>query len=187
MVFKMPQKDPTLWYKMAFGVLLEPSSSIHSTTYIFLAPTYCVLGRRKQQPTPVFLPGESQGRGCRLWGRRESDTTEAAQQQQHCVPGTVLPWKLCSKSYLGDQCCLTSEENMQSSHWVHAFLRSSLQKQWQVILYKSLLGAPPTNRIVPLVFTKYSQFHKCYNFPLFLSPLPRLFLCLEHFTVFAPF
>ena len=36
--------------------------------------------RRKGQPTPVFLPGESQGRGslvgCRLWGRTESDTTE---------------------------------------------------------------------------------------------------------------
>ena len=37
--------------------------------------------RRKWQPTPVFLPGESQGRGslvgCRLWGPTESDTTEA--------------------------------------------------------------------------------------------------------------
>ena len=37
--------------------------------------------RRKWQPTPVFLPGESQGRGspvgCRLWGHTESDTTEA--------------------------------------------------------------------------------------------------------------
>ena len=36
--------------------------------------------RRKQQPTPVFLPGESQGRrslvGCHLWGRTKSDTTE---------------------------------------------------------------------------------------------------------------
>ena len=36
--------------------------------------------RRKWQPTPVFLPGKSQGRGslvgCRLWGRTESDTTE---------------------------------------------------------------------------------------------------------------
>ena len=42
--------------------------------------------RRKWQPTPVFLPGESQRRGslvgCRLWGRTESDTTEATQQQQ---------------------------------------------------------------------------------------------------------
>ena len=31
-------------------------------------------------PTPVFLPGESQGQeslvGCRLWGRTESDMTE---------------------------------------------------------------------------------------------------------------
>ena len=37
--------------------------------------------RRKWQPTPVFLPGEYQGRGslvgCHLWGRTESDTTEA--------------------------------------------------------------------------------------------------------------
>ena len=37
--------------------------------------------RGKWQPTPVFLPGESQGWGslvgCRLWGRTESDTTEA--------------------------------------------------------------------------------------------------------------
>ena len=35
----------------------------------------------KWQPTPVFLPGESQGQwslvGCRLWGLTESDTTEA--------------------------------------------------------------------------------------------------------------
>ena len=39
--------------------------------------------RRKWQPTPVFLPGESQGRGslvgCRPWGRTESDTTDATQ------------------------------------------------------------------------------------------------------------
>ena len=37
--------------------------------------------RSKWQPTPVFLPGESQGRGslvgCRLWDHTESDTTEA--------------------------------------------------------------------------------------------------------------
>ena len=37
--------------------------------------------RRKWQPTPVFLPGESQGwwklMGCHLWGRTKSDMTEA--------------------------------------------------------------------------------------------------------------
>ena len=50
---------------------------------------------RKWQPTPVFLPGESQGWqslvGCRLWGCTESDTTEATwqQQQQHRVGKTA--------------------------------------------------------------------------------------------------
>ena len=37
--------------------------------------------RRQWQPTPVFLPGESQGQGSlvgwSLWGRTELDTTEA--------------------------------------------------------------------------------------------------------------
>ena len=45
--------------------------------------------RRKWQPTPVFLPGESQGRGslvgCRLWDCTESDTTEATLQQQQAL------------------------------------------------------------------------------------------------------
>ena len=45
--------------------------------------------RRKWQPTPVFLPGESQGQGslvgCCLWGRTESDTTEVTWQQQQLI------------------------------------------------------------------------------------------------------
>ena len=45
----------------------------------------CMCWRRKWQPTPVFLPRESQGRwslvGYCLWGRIESDMTEATQQQ----------------------------------------------------------------------------------------------------------
>ena len=55
--------------------------------------------RRKWQPTPVFLPGESQGGGslvgCRLWGRTESDTTEGTQQQQQLLSHVQLfapPW-----------------------------------------------------------------------------------------------
>ena len=63
--------------------------------------------RRKWQPTPVFLPGEPQGRGslvgCRLWGRTESDTTEATyqqqqQQQQPVVMSLFLTW-LCYISF----------------------------------------------------------------------------------------
>ena len=60
--------------------------------------------RRKWQPTPVFLPGESQGWGslvgCRLWGRTESDTTEVTQQQakilgrkeEHSKQRQLIPW-----------------------------------------------------------------------------------------------
>ena len=57
---------------------LSSSSLIHSfaSDILLLIPSR----RRKWQPTPVFLPGESQGLGslvgCRLWGRTESDTTE---------------------------------------------------------------------------------------------------------------
>ena len=60
--------------------------------------------RRRWQPTPVFLPGESQGWGslvgCCLWGRIESDTTEVTeQQQQHTenklwiihIPNSAVP------------------------------------------------------------------------------------------------
>ena len=41
----------------------------------------CIHWKRKWQPTPLFLPGESQGQGslvgCCLWGRTELGTTEA--------------------------------------------------------------------------------------------------------------
>ena len=62
--------------------------------------------RRKWQPTPVFLPGESQGWGslvgCCLWGHAELDTTEATQQQQQVTFSekamathfSTLAWKI---------------------------------------------------------------------------------------------
>ena len=63
--------------------------------------------RRKWQPTPGFLPGESQGWGslvgCCLWGHTVSDTTEATwQQQEHMLFNmlsrlviTLLPRSKC--------------------------------------------------------------------------------------------
>ena len=61
--------------------------------------------RRKWQPTPVFLPGESQGRGslvgCRLCGCTDSDMTEVTQQQQQqpaCLP-TLYPESLQITAY----------------------------------------------------------------------------------------
>ena len=51
--------------------------------------------RRKWQPTPVFLPGESQGRGslvgCCLWGRTEPDTTEARSPPKLMSVESVMP------------------------------------------------------------------------------------------------
>ena len=62
--------------------------------------------RGKWQPTPVFLPEESQGPGslvgCPLWSCTELDKTEATeqQQQQHGL-GTVLGNKDECKENLG--------------------------------------------------------------------------------------
>ena len=51
-----------------------------------IALIYALEQRREWHPTPVLLPGKSQGRGslvgCHLWGRTESNMTEAMQQQQ---------------------------------------------------------------------------------------------------------
>ena len=71
-----------------------------------------MLWRRKWQPTPVFLPGESQdssvlawripGRqslvGCRLWGCTESDTTEATWQRQRQQQGYLGKFPLSQDS-----------------------------------------------------------------------------------------
>ena len=65
--------DGVAWKAAVHGVA-EGRTRLSDFTITFLH------WRRKWQPTPVFLPGESQGRGslvgCRLWGRTESDTTE---------------------------------------------------------------------------------------------------------------
>ena len=109
--------------------------------------------RRKWQATPVFLPGESQGWGslvgCRLWGRTESDTTEATQQQQsdwcevisHCSfdlhfssSGHIWMWELdCEESWVPKNWCF-----------------------WTVVLEKTL-ESPLDSKEVQPVHTKGDQ------------------------------
>ena len=64
--------DGRAWWAAAHGVA-KSRTRLSDFTFVHW--------RRKWHPTPVFLPGESQGRGslvdCRLWGHTESDTTEA--------------------------------------------------------------------------------------------------------------
>ena len=70
--------------------------------------------RRKWQPTPVFLPGESQGWGslvgCHLWGCTESDMTEMTWQQQQtkCVNHNSDGMSLLRRGYKG----------LRFSYWV---------------------------------------------------------------------
>ena len=68
--------DRGAWWAAVHGV----SKSRHDGVTSLSLLTF-MHWRRKWQPTPVFLPGESQGRrslvGCCLWGHTESDTTEA--------------------------------------------------------------------------------------------------------------
>ena len=65
------QQEMTVRFK---GIDLQVAMRIHLFTFMHW--------RRIWQPTPVFLPGESQGWrslvGCRLWGRTESDTAEVS-------------------------------------------------------------------------------------------------------------
>ena len=61
--------------------------------------------RWKWQPTPAFLPGESQGWrslvGCRLWGHTESDTTEATWQQQQQKQLSTHAWRCTTPTFVG--------------------------------------------------------------------------------------
>ena len=67
--------DRGAWWAAVHGVTRSQTRLTSLSLFTFMH------WRRKWQPTPVFLPRESQGRGslvgCRLWGRTESDTTEA--------------------------------------------------------------------------------------------------------------
>ena len=65
-------RDKVAWWAAVHGV---------AKSWARLSDFTFTQWRRQWQPTPVLLPGESWGRGslvgCRLWGRTESDTTEA--------------------------------------------------------------------------------------------------------------
>ena len=81
----------------------------------------CMLWRRKWQPTPVFLPGESRGWrslvGCHLWGRIEWNTIEVTQQQRQ-LPGGKTGSLFC-----------------------RLLICDAVTDAWHVIIYPLILGA----------------------------------------------
>ena len=71
--------DGRAWWAVVHGVA-KSQTQLSNLTFAF----YFHALEKEMATTPVFLPGESQGRGslvgCLLWGRTESDTTEATWQ-----------------------------------------------------------------------------------------------------------
>ena len=72
-------RDGRAWQAIVHGVV-KSRAQLSDFTFTFH------LHALEKEPTPVFLPGESQGRGSlvggHVWGRTKSDGTEATQQQQ---------------------------------------------------------------------------------------------------------
>ena len=76
--------DGGAWWATAHGLV---KSRTRLSDFTFTLHFHAL--EKEMATTPVFLPGESQGRGslvgCRLWDRTESDTTEATWRQQQQV------------------------------------------------------------------------------------------------------
>ena len=91
-------RDETVTWKMV--PMIQASGVKVSSCWNICGMVVIPLQRRQWQPTPIFLPGESQGRGslvgCHLWGRTELDTTEVQSVLAWRIPGTGKPGELPS-------------------------------------------------------------------------------------------
>ena len=123
LAWKIPwtEVDGGAWKAVVHGVA-KSQTRLSDFTFTFMH------WRRKWQPTPVFLPGESQGRrslvGCRLWGRRvRQDWSDlAAADLEHwvhslaftvagcsykaAIQGPSRTWELSSSQSLGVLLCI---------------------------------------------------------------------------------
>ena len=98
--------------------------------------------RRTWQPTPVFLPGESQGRGslvgCRLWGCTESDTTDATQQQQKKRKSTVVNTLTFQMTQDKHQNCYYSDITKNKNRQTEDSSANRLLRPWLLSLSPSI-------------------------------------------------
>ena len=104
--------DGGAWWAVVHGLLRVKHDWVTSLSLFTFMPW-----RRKWQPTPLFLPGESQGRGslvgCCLWGLTESDMTEATLQQQH---SDSMQWYI-TVGLLNFASPTNKVDNMFRCHW----------------------------------------------------------------------
>ena len=98
-----------------------------------------ILWRRKWQPTPVFLPGESHGQrslvGCNPWGHKESDTTE--QMAFHWINWILRDLFFNERKKTTQPCKLHFQQSGARVYFLvfpfpeeHSFL--TLQTSWQI-------------------------------------------------------
>ena len=96
--------------------------------------------RRKWQPTPVFLPGESQGQGslvgCCLWGRTQSWTrlkrlsSSSSSRDVGLIPGSGRsPWGGCGNPL---QCSCLENPMDRGASWatIHRVTKNQTQLKW---------------------------------------------------------
>ena len=96
-------------------------------------------------PTPVFLPGESQGQrgleGCRLWGHTESDTTEVQKQQRHYLGVQNASYKFFTDAFI----------KWMNFPLIPYFLDVFIMKRCQLFLSINIIGyIHDTLRIQPM-------------------------------------
>ena len=122
--------------------------------------------RRKWQPTPVFLPGESQGLenlvGCRLWGHAKSNTTKATQQQQQHRPH--IPGSYAILFFTASDFNFTTRYNHWVSfpHWLSLFILSVATSPLysSYILYTYQSGGSPFSVISFCLFILFMGFSR---------------------------
>ena len=97
--------------------------------------------RRKWQPTPVFLPGESQGRGslmgCPLWGRTRLKRLSSSSNRFHWTTHNHHTMHLRTNRFLSHPllpCFFTSTHFASNIHWV----LMSVLMQWKLVKKKDL-------------------------------------------------
>ena len=137
--------------------------SMHSSSYSFI-----VLCRMQWQPTPVLLPGKSQGRkslvGYSPWGCKESDTTEWLRFHfSYLGHGVALP-------HCSSRCSLPLGHRPWPRAWVCIYILF-LDFFPSVGFYKTLTLVPCIRRVSlsqlleQEVFTSVpSYFHGCKEF-----------------------
>ena len=139
--------------------------------------------RRKWQPTPGFLPGESQGWGSlvgyRLWGHTELDTTEVAlpqQQQQQQQPFKVKGWhahiilrgskiwEMCSSKTIqieSERARVGAQELLAHIELLHSHLKRSYQHASPSKCFQSTLSILPFIWIIDWAEDKIANVFKC--------------------------